>query len=125
MSEDRLESTPSNHPVVHSLKGVCEAWRNHGFGIEGSPNHLAVGWLISEAELERKAADTVRLGNRELLRILDARDATIAMLRGRLRKLQTNTAMKCSRCGGYSLSLADGAKDCECRPVQENEKETP
>ena len=46
--------------------------------------HIARGhfdWLISEFEREREAADTVRLSNRELLKVVDKQDATITTLR--------------------------------------------
>jgi len=64
MSEDRLERIKQTHDKF-----------------PGGPSVIAdLKWLISEVERDRKAADTVRLSNRELIRILDARDATIATL---------------------------------------------
>jgi len=100
MSEDRLEE-------------IKAWWAKH----ESYPprwfDNSGFDWLISEVERERKAADTVRLSNRELLRILDVRDATIATLREALEKYG-NHILDYSGTEGCRVGITELEEECRC-----------
>lgn len=71
--------------------------------------------LIPPTEIE--VAELVRAAGSIAIRLAYQRDTLLEKvdhLSARLHKAQQNAARQCSHCGGYWLSLSEGARICIC-----------
>jgi len=78
---------------------------------------------LSTPPTEIETAELVRSAGPISRRLIYQRDILldkVAHLSARLHKAQQNAAVQCSSCGGYWLSLSEGARICTC--VSESEE---